>query len=612
MAFVWGAWGLLTLAAIGFVAHYGSNVPIWDDYSIVAELVGHRPITLEWLWEQCNEHRIALPKLILVYLERLAGNDVRAGMYLSVVTLSGLSAALIGLSARLPGGNRPADALFPLLLLNIGQATNFLWSNQFIHALSIALGTAYLLPIVARASWPGPLTIVLAGVGMGLLPLCGGTGLLYVPGLELWLFGAAVAAARTVRPGRWVRVLMVVAAMLPGLTLTALYFRGFRQGLNPESPGGIYDGLRTGLQFLTGGIGIPAAELWPWSGAVTLGLTALALVFLGRAWALLPFERPRVFGLTAFLLVVLALAVGVAWGRGWAGDRAGFQERYITMATPLWCWFAFVFRLYAPAGVGRLLPNALFAALCACAWPNTQSGLQYGRDRAATVKALSTDLSAGMPAYQILKKYTPFLHPDQDEIARFLPILHKARLGPFGSLRDSPPFRTTTLPLKPSQLYLATWEGNTAHVTGVDPQITFTLSRPRPVAGIRIRYAHKNRQGAPARFQLSWKRPGQAGYANTQRYANWNLPTGSGRETTIWIDDVVEQFRIQPDNQRCEYRIDEITVLGKALREQSLPLSDQDTSKIATPTAFAARWSFPSMVASGRRRRIASSRYAAS
>ena len=100
---------------------------------------------------------------------------------------------------------------------------------------------------------------------MGLLPLCGGTGLMFVPGLAVWLSGVAVAQARSVRPGGWRRGAMVVFAMGPGIALTALYFRGFRKGLNPEVSGGILDGVRTGLQFLSGGIGMTAALIWPWS-----------------------------------------------------------------------------------------------------------------------------------------------------------------------------------------------------------------------------------------------------------------------------------------------------------------------------------------------------------
>src|SRR5437868_5851460 len=86
--FVWGAWGVLTLAATTMVACYGVNVPVWDDYLIIPTLIGDRPVTIGWLWEQCNEHRYALPKLILLVADRLAGNDIRAGMYLSVATLA--------------------------------------------------------------------------------------------------------------------------------------------------------------------------------------------------------------------------------------------------------------------------------------------------------------------------------------------------------------------------------------------------------------------------------------------------------------------------------------------------------------------------------------------
>jgi hypothetical protein len=551
----------MSLGATAFVAYFATNVPLWDDYSIVAALIGIRPVTLGWLWEQCNEHRIALPKLILLYSERLAGNDVRAGMYLSVATLSGAAGALLFLSAKLRGGLRPTDAVFPFLLLHVGQASNFLWSIQFIHVLPTALGIGFLIAIAARSSWPGRGVVVTVGVMLGLLPLCGGTGLCYVPALALWLLGSGVAQARTDGSHRWRPALTAVLAMLPGLGFSAVYFRGFRAGLHPEATGGIVDLARTGLQFLTGGLGVPAALFWPWSGAVTLACCGLGMVFLGRAWAVRREDRPRVFGLATFLAAMLALAEGVGWGRGWAGSRAGFQERYITMASPLWCWLYLVWRLYAPAAIGRVGGNALFAAACVFAWPNTEAGLEYGRDVAARAQALRHDLLSGAPAYQIVRNYTPFLHPSQDEVTRLLPILRDAGIGPFRSLRDSPALRETPLPLEPTNVYLARWDGTTVHVTGVDPQVAFAMKRPGPVAGIRINYSHSNRQGAPARFQLSWKRPGQPRYNDAQRYTNWTLPTGAGRETTVWIDDVLEQFRIQPDNQPCEFRIDKITLL---------------------------------------------------
>jgi hypothetical protein len=395
-AFVWGIWGLTASVAIAFVAHFGSNVPLWDDYSIVPQLAGQRPVTPSWLWEQCNEHRIPVPKLIMFSAERFAGNDVRAGMFLSLAALIGLAATLIALAAHLPGGLRAADAVFPILLLSLGQATNLLWNIQFFQALSILLGTAYLIPITMRPLWPGRFGLMAAGLGVALLPLCGGTGLMFVPGLELWLFGMSVAVARSNHPDRRRRLASLVAAMLPGLAIAILYFRGFRKGLHPPAPSGVLDALRTALQFLAGGIGQPASALWPWSVWLTLGLIFVSLICLVYSWIRHREERHRVFGLICFLISILTIAGAVGWGRGWAGETAGFQDRYITMAIPIWCWFAIVFRVCTPASIGRLLQNFLFTLACACIWPNTVAGVQHGQEKSAWIKSLVHDISAGM------------------------------------------------------------------------------------------------------------------------------------------------------------------------------------------------------------------------
>ncbi|MDR3635718.1 MAG: hypothetical protein P4L84_18090 [Isosphaeraceae bacterium] len=558
--FVWSIWLLLTLGAAGFVARYGTDVPYWDDYALLDQMVGAAPITIEWLWAQHNEHRISVPKLALLVVHRLAGNDVRAAMVLNVAMLSALAAALIRLASLLPGGGRPSDAFFPLLL-HFGHGANLLWSFQLGQVLPTCVGASFLLPIAARSSWPHPAYAILACVGLTMLPLSRGTGLMYVPAVALWMVGWALAEFRQPRVGRVRRSALIALSALPGVALTALYFRGFQKGLHPAVSDGIASNARVGLQFLTSGLGMTTARGWPWTGLVTVALVALASFFLVRAWVLEPEERPRVYGLVAFLAAPLGLAAGVGWGRGWAGELAGFQERYVAMATPLWAWVALVVRLYGTAAVGQFVPNALFVGLCVLAWPNSAAGLERAREGAATAEALARDLRAGVPTYRIIRRYTPFLHPSQDEMSRLLPKLRDGRIGPFKDLHNSPVFREVPVALQPTLVSDATWDGRTARVTDIDPQITFSLSKPREVAGIRIRYSHANRQGAPARFQLTWRRPGQRGYSLDQRYANWNLPTGSGRETTVWVDDVIADFRIQPDSQPCDFKIDAIELL---------------------------------------------------
>jgi hypothetical protein len=561
--FLWVVFGVLSLSVAAFVALFSTNVPVWDDYNFVPAVVGDQPLTRGWLWEQRNEHRIPLAKLILVGACRAVGNDVRAGMAGSVAVLSALAAALVGLARRLPGGARPSDAVFSVLLLNVGHASNLLWCNQLHQVIPTAIGCGLLVLIAWRACWPGPATAVLVGIALVLLPLFGGTGLLYVPALAVWVLAAAWVEARSPRPGAVWRALLVALPAVPGLVLCALYLRGLRPGYHPAPADGIVDGARTAVQFLAGGIGEPAALGWPWSGVATLSLLVLALGSLARAWVTRPSARCQIFGLLAFLAALLTIAAGVGWGRGWAGSLAGFQGRYVTMATPLWCWLVIVFRLHVQPALGGVVANALFAAACVLLWPNTAAGLKHGREAEETARTMTQEIKAGAPPYRIVARFTPFLHPSQDEVARLLPLLRRTSVGPFGSLRNDPPFVEVPLPAKPTELSLARWDAatSTAQITGVDPQLKYVLPSPRHVAGVRIQYSHANAASAPARFRFAWKRPGQPDYLAAQGSSNWELPTGNHLVTTVWIDDDLSEFRIQPDNQRCEFHIDKITLL---------------------------------------------------
>ena len=314
--FVWLVWGLMTVLAVGFVTRYGTEVPIWDDENLVPVVVGAQPVTPAWLWAQANEHRLPLPKLILLGADRLAGNDIRAGMFLSVATLAVLAAALVALLGQFRGGSQAADAVIPILLLHPGHATNLLWSIQFAFVLPTALATGCLIAIAGRAGRPG----VGLAWGMGLilacLPLSSANGLIYVPALAAWLLGSAIREARSKRTGCRRRAFLIASAAVPGLALAGLYFWGFQPGVHPESRGGLADLVRTATQFLAGGIGMPAAWFWPWSGVLTAGLLAISLIWLVTAWMKRPEEQPRIFGLLAFLAGILSVALAVGWGRG--------------------------------------------------------------------------------------------------------------------------------------------------------------------------------------------------------------------------------------------------------------------------------------------------------
>src|SRR5262249_54079017 len=140
-----------------------------------------------------------------------------------------------------------------------------------------AIATGLIIPIARTRSWPGPGTALGVGACLVVLPLCGGTGLVFVPALAVWLFASALAEARR---GRLRRAAVAALAALPGVVLTVLYFRGFRSGIHPEPEWPLYTAARAGLQFLTCGLGMPAARGWPWSGVATALLIALTVALL--------------------------------------------------------------------------------------------------------------------------------------------------------------------------------------------------------------------------------------------------------------------------------------------------------------------------------------------
>jgi len=497
--FVWGVWAAMSLAAVGFVAAFGADVPISEDFGYVPVLTGERPLTVGWLWSWVNEFRFPLTKLVLVAAFRLTGLDFRAGLYLSVASLGLVALGLI-LAAR-------RDAFFPLVCLNWGHHTCFLWNSAFVFVGSTALGTGLLLLIVRRGGRPSAATAAAAAVGFSLLPLVGPMGLAFMPALAVWLGSVAASHGRSGgRSGR-LRGLGIAALSAPGLALAVLYFRGFERPPHHSPPGGPADVARTTLQFLSLGFGPAAADLWPLSGVAVPCLLVLATALLLRAWAARPEERPRALGLLAFLAATVSLALGLGWGRSGMGEVAGFQGRYSPLPVPTLCAVYLAVELYAGPAARRFVLTGLLLSTTAVLWGNTAPGLKHGRENAAEAASIRRDVREGLPAYLVVKRHTPFLHPSHDELGPPMAMLKKAGVGPFRFLKDNPAFTEEPVPLTPSQVRLLTWKDGTAHVTGVEPWVTFALPQPRYVAGIRLRYTHANRTATSAHFKIAWKRP---------------------------------------------------------------------------------------------------------
>ena len=260
-------------------------------------------------------------------------------------------------------------------------------------------------------------------------------------------------------------------------------------------------------------------------------------------------------------MACLALAVG--WGRAGSGEQSGFEVRYVTLVAPIWIAVFFTWDIYTPAVVRRVALTCVLSAVLILLWPSTRDAIETGRNLAFRAGQFMADVRDRAPAFMLVKRHTGILHPSQDLLAEKIAMLRKARIGVFTNIRSNPTFSEVELPKTPNSLRLVRWENGTAHVRGVDPYLHYVLPRAVAVAGIRIKYSHANKIGSPARFRAEWTSVEGGEPTPSQSYSNWAFPTGRDQVTTIWIGEMVKEFWIQPDNQRCEFTVHEITVLSR-------------------------------------------------
>jgi hypothetical protein len=565
----WGTWAAMLVAALLFVSRFGSNVPSWDDWDMIPVLTHHQPVTWDWLWSQHNEHRVPLPRLVFLGLDRLLGVDMRVTMYFDVLLIAAVAAAMMTTAAGLRGRASAVDAFFPMALLSLGQAQNWLWGWQLQFFASVAIACVALLAIVRVGAGMSPTRAgLVVGLCALLLPLCGANGLAMVPALAAWPLALAIlpeswTGAKVARGNR----VMLLAVGLLALALTAIYFVGWqRVPYHPKSPS-VLQTLRTALKALTIGLGPATRDIWPLSGLLALGAmgaSALLLVRVGRERAA---ERARAVGLLLFLLALSSLVLALGMGRD------GFEQRYVTLTLPAWCGVAFVWLLYGKsAGVG--VPAALAGAALVAMAGNTSLGLEYAQGLRGQLGGFERDMAAGVPLHLLLHRYSTWLHPHQDVPGRYLPMLRDAGVLGYTSLREDSMMRTVPLDLHPTATAEIQWHDSTARVQGSNPRLVFDLPQERFVIGLRLRYQYRSDDGNLPYIAIQWNRDRQLEfdrvrsykYSPTGDHANWKRGTwdtihDSATTMTVWICDTVHRIAITPDFRPAVFRIDELSLL---------------------------------------------------
>lgn len=387
--FVWAVWAAMLAAALWLVATCGRNHPRGDDKFVLPYLTGQGPevvdgpwqptaaerpyapvpVTLEWLWVEHNEHRMPLPKLLMVALYRLT-RDFRSGMVYNVVALAAGSAALIVAARRARGWTAYADALFPLMLLHWGHADNLLWFFQLQFVTGTLLAVCALALIAGAGAQPGAAAALALGVCLTGLVLCGANGLALAPVPALWLLCYGLLCPRR-------RAAALVGGALP-LAVGALYSVGYR-GPQDEMVPGLVPVLRTSVDFLADCWGLHLVQTYAaWWAAAALAVLALGVAVAATGWLGQPADRWRAAGVLSFFAGLTALALAIGVGRARYGEIAALLSfRYVTLAAPLPCATYLAVVLYQRGRLGHWLSVGLMLAALGTAALNARLGLFY-------------------------------------------------------------------------------------------------------------------------------------------------------------------------------------------------------------------------------------------
>ena len=437
--FVASTWVVLSLAAMLCTYQFGVNLPYGDSWELVPVVTGAEPLTARWLWQQHNEHRLPLTKLVLVVLSRLTSGDARAGMYLNGVGLAATASILVSGARRLRGRTSYADAFFPIVLLNLGNHNVMVFDFAMNYVATVFLASVLLRIMVAvpvASGWMVPCGAGLCLIG---LILTGATGL--VPALTGagWLGYAGWVRWRESDPRRRAQGTAMLAGAAGALLLIGLYFVGYRRPEYHPPSAGVLASLKVAIQFLSlgigpaGGVGWPFATQWGIAGTFVLAGCAASIGLLTwQAWRR-PDERVRAVGLALFLVGAVALALAVGWGRSGMSPTEGFSFRYVTLAVLPLVGLYYVWGAYGPPAVRRLVQFGLFAVVCSALLFNTHDGRSRARQGRNELAPIAQEIRTGAAPQEIASRHRQMLyrHASEQQLAAWLEMLRAARMGPY-------------------------------------------------------------------------------------------------------------------------------------------------------------------------------------
>lgn len=306
---LWG-WGLVWL--------FGVNQVYLDEWRMVEELKVFREsgVSLAALFSQHNEHRIFLPRIILMATGMASGYNTKIHMYIGQLWVLVAYLCHVRFVRHLARG-RPGNGLTASLLLLVGfscyntmQYENFLWGFQigFLMVLALAVLAFQQLDRAVREGGAVPLAFaVLAGIGASLSA---------AHGLLVWpVFGIQWALAR-LSPEK-ISGRISIPMLVAGGVSCAAYLIGYQKPAHHPAYLEAGGGKVVGYFFASVG-SVGSARYAPWAVAMGVLIVAASLI--------LGFHLLRAKRVTAYFFPIGLMLFGYAVSASLAIGRAGLKD----------------------------------------------------------------------------------------------------------------------------------------------------------------------------------------------------------------------------------------------------------------------------------------------
>jgi hypothetical protein len=344
---------LPALLLLADIRAFAVNVPFMDDWQFVPLLEKARngTLTFQELFAPHDEHRLLLPRIIIIASMFATGGDYRAQSYITFAVVAVASGCLLWLLIRLNGkGN---SVLWAWVLANIAlfspiQFHNWLWPMQFAYFLPYTFLALCLCTLYARI--PAlPKFVMAAGFA-----LAGNYS--FVQGNLIWPAALPVILFAPEILRKDVRRNFAIAWIALGALALTLYFWGLEHNSAASDYAYGYDGVpptmstlhqfqeRPGYtvarmgHFILGifgnsiARGFPVADNLAFSRVCGAIVLILAVIGLAAAWWRGLFLN-RALPWACLLLFTFLTAAFVCVGRVWRGDGQPLTPRYATFGT---------------------------------------------------------------------------------------------------------------------------------------------------------------------------------------------------------------------------------------------------------------------------------------